>query len=118
MLDLPKAGASVGPTNLGANESSRVWECEGNWFTIHFREGGANGFHASDLALLSSPIRDGVYNPHTVDESGTPTAQVFTDGDENLTHVFIAPGMFFKLTMENANSPDVDVYLGGKVKIH
>jgi hypothetical protein len=122
MLPIPKSTATSGKTDLLTGETSRVWECVGNWFTLYLREGStnANGFHASDLSLLSCPIRDGTFNAHVVkNETGTPTAQVFTDGSENLLHVFIAPGMFFKLSMEAANTPNIDAWVDGPVvKIH
>lgn len=110
MRKLAKAGNTIETeTSLGANESTRVFECTEGWFVIHL----VGTFSSQTVTLAMCPTGpSGTYTTHVVENAaGTATSQTFTT---NLTKLYFGAGQFFKLTCSNGGTPDIDIFVSGK----
>lgn len=96
-------------TSLGANQTTRVFECTAGWFLVSL----IGDFSSQTVTMSMCPTGDaGTFTTHVVeDATGTATSQVFTT---NLTKLYFASGQFFKFTCSNGGTPDIDIFVSGE----
>jgi hypothetical protein len=92
--------------DLGANQTSNVWECVSGGMNVHIR----GTFSAQTVTLkVSATSKDGTYTDYAVkNAAGTLTTQTFTAEE---TVCYLAAGQFFKASVSNGGSPVIDVFV-------
>ena len=92
--------------NLGANETSNVWECVTGGMNVHI----LGTFSAQTVTLKVCPTaRGGTFTDYAVkNAAGTLTTQTFTAEE---TVCYLAAGQYFKASVSNGGSPVIDVFV-------